>query len=165
MAEQIWAPWRFDYVQSADEANASGCIFCDFPKEDDDRNRLILHRGERAFVILNAYPYTSGHLMVAPYRHGQDFTQLTDQELLEANQLVKSAIAWLTQVFTPDGFNIGVNLGRAAGAGIPQHIHWHVVPRWAGDTNFMTTVGDVRVIPQDLRTTWDKLRAASQTGA
>jgi ATP adenylyltransferase len=159
MSEHLWAPWRFDYVKQADDKNSSGCIFCDFPSRTDDREVLLLHRGNSAFVLLNAYPYTSGHLMVAPYKHGQDIGQLNDTELLEINQLVKSAVSWVTEVYKPDGFNIGVNMGRAAGAGIPKHIHWHVVPRWEGDTNFMTTVGEVRVIPQDLRQSWDALRA------
>ncbi len=118
-----------------------------------------LHRGATAFVMLNAYPYTSGHLMIAPFRHGQDIGLLEDNELLEINQLVKAACGWLTECFKPEGFNIGVNMGRAAGAGIPQHLHWHVVPRWSGDTNFMTSVGELRVIPQDLRTTWDLIHA------
>lgn len=157
MHEQLWAPWRFDYVSTAD-GSSQGCLFCDLPQRDNDRDSLLLHRGEHAFVMLNAYPYTSGHLMVAPYRHGQDIALLDDEELLEINQLVKAACGWVTRVFSPEGFNIGVNMGRAAGAGIPQHLHWHIVPRWSGDTNFMTTVGEVRVIPQDLRETWDRLR-------
>ena len=157
MSEQLWAPWRFQYVSHADDKNSCGCIFCDLPSQENDRDNLILHRGIKAFVMLNAYPYTSGHLMVAPYRHGQDIALLADDELLEINQLVQKSCGWVTEVFHPDGFNIGVNMGRAAGAGIPQHLHWHVVPRWSGDTNFMTAIGNVRVIPQDLRQTWDLL--------
>jgi ATP adenylyltransferase len=159
MLERLWAPWRFGYVQQADSQNLTGNIFVDLPGLGDDREALILHRGETAFVLMNAYPYTSGHLLVAPYREAADIADLTEAELLEANLLVARCVRWLREVYRPDGFNIGVNMGRAAGAGIPQHIHWHVVPRWSGDTNFMTTVGDVRVIPQGLWEAYDKLRA------
>lgn len=162
MSEQLWAPWRYEYVKSADDSNRDGCIFCEFPKRGNDRDNLVLHRGESAFVLLNAYPYTSGHLMVAPLRHVADIADLSDEELFEIHKLVQTACGWIRAVFSPDGFNLGVNMGRAAGAGIPTHLHWHVVPRWSGDTNFMTAVGEVRVIPQDLRTTWDLLTAAKQ---
>lgn len=157
MPEQLWAPWRYDYVSTADAGAIEGCIFDELPKRDDDRASLILHRGKTAFVLLNAYPYTSGHMMVAPYRHTADMTELTDDELLEINQLIAHAVKWLKAAYKPDGFNIGVNLGRAAGAGIPTHIHWHILPRWSGDTNFMTTVGEVRVIPQSLESAYDLL--------
>lgn len=160
MAEQLWAPWRFEYIKQADDKNADGCIFVDLPAQSNDRENLILYRGQTAFVILNRYPYTSGHLMVAPYKHTADLTELTDQELLEINQLVSKSTQWVAQAFNPHGFNIGVNLGRAGGAGIPSHVHWHIVPRWDGDTNFMTTVGEVRVIPQSLETTYDLLAQA-----
>lgn len=159
MSDQLWAPWRYDYVSKTDGTEAPHCIFCDLPARTNDRDNLVVHRGLHAFVMLNAYPYTSGHLMIAPFRHGQDIALLEDAELLEINQLIKAACGWLSTSFNPEGFNIGVNVGRAAGAGIPQHLHWHVVPRWSGDTNFMTSIGNVRVIPQDLRTTWDLIRA------
>ncbi|HMS55621.1 MAG TPA: HIT domain-containing protein [Fimbriimonadaceae bacterium] len=160
MAEQLWAPWRLSYIQKADaEAAKGGCIFVDLPAQDSDRENLILFRGQHAFVMLNAFPYTSGHLMVAPYRHTADLNDLNDEELLEINQLVRDCTNWIKSVYKPDGFNIGVNLGRAAGAGIPNHVHWHIVPRWNGDTNFMTTVGEVRVLPQSLSESWEQLRA------
>ncbi len=108
--------------------------------------------------MLNAFPYTNGHLMVAPYKHTAEMGDLDDAELLEINQLVARSVAWITAVYGPDGFNIGINLGRAAGAGIPNHIHWHVVPRWNGDTNFMTTIGEVRVLPQSLEDSYDRLK-------
>ena len=164
MSDRLWAPWRFEYVQNADDKNKGGCIFCDLPQQENDRDNLLLYRASKVFVLLNAYPYTSGHLMVAPYRHGQDIGPLDNDELLQVNQMIQHAVAWIDKVLHPDGYNIGVNMGRAAGAGIPQHVHWHVVPRWSGDTNFMTTVGDVRVIPQDLRTTWDLLREVIDRG-
>lgn len=128
------------------------------PAQENDRENLILHRGRRAFVIFNRYPYTNGHLMVAPYRETANLEELDEEELLEIHQLVVRATRWLRQAYGPEGFNIGVNLGKAAGAGIPVHVHWHIVPRWSGDTNFMTTVGDVRVIPQSLDSAYDLLR-------
>lgn len=157
MPDNLWAPWRLKYVE---KPSASGNIFVDLPAEKDDRKNLILHRGEAAFVIMNAFPYTNGHLLIAPFRQTNDLPSMTDIELLEINQLVAKSVKWLTETYSPDGFNIGVNLGRAAGAGIPQHIHWHVLPRWNGDTNFMTTVGDTRVMPQSLEDSYDRLREA-----
>jgi len=158
MADQLWAPWRFEYIKSSGESNAQGCIFVDLPAQNNDRENLILVRGKHAFVILNRFPYTSGHLMVAPYRHTSDMGELHDDELLEINQLVRDCLKWITAAFHPDGFNVGVNLGSAGGAGIPSHIHWHIVPRWNGDTNFITSVGNVRVIPQSLEASYDLLR-------
>jgi ATP adenylyltransferase len=157
MPERLWAPWRFAYIESKE---TPGCIFVELPKQDDDRANLILHRGETAFVMLNAFPYTNGHLMVAPYRHTAEMIELNDAELLEINRLLASAIEWLKEAYRPDGFNIGVNLGRAAGAGIPTHIHWHVVPRWNGDTNFMPVLGDVRVMPESLEAVYRQLSEA-----
>lgn len=159
MAERLWAPWRMQYVETAGGPSTGGCIFVDLPQQENDRENLILHRGRTAFVIMNAYPYTNGHLLVAPYRHTADLSELSDDELLEINQLVRDGVRWITSVYRPDGFNVGVNLGRAGGAGIPDHVHWHIVPRWSGDTNFMTTVGDVRVMPQSLSESYDRLRA------
>jgi len=158
MAERLWAPWRFEYVAKADSQSQGGCIFVDLPAQTNDRENLILVRGESAFVMLNAYPYTSGHLMVAPYRHTAEMSELSDAELLEINQLVAKCTLWITEAYQPGGFNIGVNIGSAGGAGIPSHLHWHIVPRWSGDTNFMTTVGDVRVIPQSLESSYDLLK-------
>ena len=164
MTERLWAPWRFDYVSHAGTIESGQCLFCEVLKAPSERDALVLFRGDKAYVMLNAFPYTSGHLMVAPYRHGNDVQALDDDELLDVNRLVQRAVGWLTVAYGPEGFNIGANVGSAAGAGIPQHLHWHVVPRWAGDTNFMTAIGDVRVIPQDLRQTWDKLRAVIGQG-
>ncbi|MBI5708237.1 MAG: HIT domain-containing protein [Armatimonadetes bacterium] len=160
MAERLWAPWRFAFVEKAD--SATGCIFVDLPAQDDDRKNLILHRGRTAFVMLNAYPYTNGHLMIAPYRHTADLSELEDAELLEINQLLAAAIRWIKAAYGPDGFNVGINLGSAGGAGIPDHVHWHIVPRWRGDTNFMTTVGEVRVLPQSLEDSYERLLAAAR---
>lgn len=155
MADRLWAPWRFAYIESTE---SPGCIFVELPKQDRDRENLILYRGKNAFVMLNAFPYTNGHLMIAPYKHTADLAELNDAELLEINQLLAASVGWLKKVYSPDGFNVGINLGRAAGAGIPTHVHWHVVPRWNGDTNFMTTVGDVRVLPQSLDQSFERIR-------
>jgi ATP adenylyltransferase len=157
MPDILWAPWRITYIERSKAPSGTGDIFLDLPAEGDDEKNLILHRGQTAFVMLNAFPYTNGHLMVAPYRQVATIEGLNDQELLEINQLVAKCVGWLKQCFGPDGFNIGVNLGSAAGAGIPIHIHWHIVPRWNGDTNFMSTVGQVRVMPQSLEATYSRL--------
>jgi ATP adenylyltransferase len=156
MAELLWAPWRLQYIER--ETPAGGCIFVDLPAQENDRENLILHRGKHAFVMLNAFPYTNGHLMIAPYQHTSEMGELDDSTLLEINQLLAKCLRWVKAAYQPDGFNVGINLGRAAGAGIPDHIHWHVVPRWSGDTNFMTTIGEVRVLPQSLEESYDRLR-------
>lgn len=161
MAERLWAPWRLSYIEQASKTGTPN-IFVELPAQDQDRDNLILHRGKTAFVMLNAFPYTNGHLMVAPYRHTADLGELEDDELLEISQLLALCLRWIRAAYHPDGFNIGVNLGRAAGAGIPTHIHWHVVPRWEGDTNFMTSVGEVRVLPQSLQDSYDRLRSVME---
>ena len=158
MAERLWAPWRFDYIAQAGKSGTGGDIFVDLPAEDNDRENLILFRGKTAFVIMNRFPYTNGHLMVAPYQETPEIGNLDDEELLEINRLIARCIEWLRAAYEPEGFNIGVNMGAAAGAGIASHLHWHVVPRWSGDTNFMTTVADARVIPQDLHDSYDLLK-------
>lgn len=158
MSERLWAPWRFEYITTADKPSSGGSIFVELPNQDDDRENLILYRGKKAFVIMNRYPYTNGHLMVTPFQHVADLEGLDDDELLEINQLLRSCSRWLKEAYKPEGFNVGINIGKAAGAGIPSHIHWHIVPRWSGDTNFMTSVGDVRVIPQDLYDSYDLLK-------
>ncbi len=155
--DRIWAPWRMAYIENADKAE--GRIFCTFPAENRDEERLILLRGERAFVILNAYPYSNGHLMVTPYRHTANLDDLTDEEMLEMMALTRRAVNLLKAAFHPDGFNIGINMGRVAGAGIADHIHIHIVPRWNGDTNFMAVVGDVRVVPESLFSVYSRLKA------
>lgn len=147
------------------DAPSTGDIFIDLPARNDDRANHILYRGETAFVLLNAFPYTNGHLMVAPYRQVAEIDKLDDAELLEINQLLARAVRWIRAAYKPDGFNIGVNMGSAAGAGIPVHIHWHVVPRWNGDTNFMTSIGEVRVMPQTLEESYDRLIGAMQDDA
>ena len=155
--ERLWAPWRLEYVQSADKQD--GCIFC-HAAEGDDEEHLVVHRGEQAFVLLNKFPYSSGHLLVAPYRHGVNFDGLDDGEIVAIHRLGAQGLDALHTVYEPDGFNLGWNLGRAAGAGILDHVHLHVVPRWAGDTNFMPVLADVKVIPEHLVATRARLAAA-----
>jgi len=163
MPEILWAPWRMKYVErSPQPEGAGGNIFVDLPAESDDRKNLILHRGELAFVLLNAFPYANGHLLVAPYRQVADIVLLNDPELLEINQLVVRSVSWIRTAYRPDSFNIGINMGVAAGAGIPQHIHWHIVPRWNGDTNFMTSIMDTRVMPQSLEDSYARLLEAKE---
>ncbi len=158
MTEQLWAPWRLQYIESAEKY--PGCIFCDFPKEDADATRYIVHRSSHAFIILNAFPYSNGHLMVVPYKHTASLESLSDEELLDIMQLNRLGVALLKRVFKPHGYNLGVNMGTVAGAGIADHIHWHIVPRWNGDTNFMPVLADVRVIPESLEVCYHRIREA-----
>ncbi|QDA31122.1 HIT domain-containing protein [Thermococcus indicus] len=153
----LWAPWRIEYIRSPKH---DGCIFCDFPKENRDRERLILYRGEHCFIIMNNYPYNPGHVMIAPYRHVGKWEDLTDEELLEIMKLSQLMIKALKKTMNPHGFNLGVNLGRVAGAGIDDHVHLHIVPRWNGDTNFMPVIADTKVIPESLEEAYDELKRA-----
>jgi ATP adenylyltransferase len=157
MTERIWAPWRLEYIQSADEL--PGCIFC-LARDGDDEERLVVHRDREAFVLLNRFPYASGHLMVAPLRHVGDFGELEDEEALEIHRLAASGMAALAETYAPQGYNLGWNLGRIAGAGVVDHVHMHLVPRWAGDTNFMPVLADIRVLPEHLAETRRKLAEA-----
>jgi ATP adenylyltransferase len=145
--ERIWAPWRLEYIQRADEL--PGCVFC-LAAQGSDEDGLVVHRGERAFVLLNKFPYASGHLMVAPLRHVADFDELENEEALEIHRLAAQGLGALASVYEPQGYNLGWNLGRVAGAGVIDHVHLHVVPRWAGDTNFMPVLADVKVLPEHL---------------
>ena len=155
MGEQrLWAPWRLDFIRGD---KADECVFCAKPELGDDERALIVHRGERCFVILNAYPYNNGHLMVAPFKHVPSIEQLDERELLELMTLTQRGIGALREVYAPQGFNIGVNQGAAGGAGIADHMHLHVVPRWGGDTNFMPVIGSTRVLPQALGDSWREL--------
>ena len=137
-----------------------GCIFCDFPAENNDDERFILHRGSTCFVIMNLYPYNPGHVMVVPYRHTADYTSLSPEELTEIETLSVSCIKTIKSAFGPDAFNLGVNLGTAAGAGVAEHLHRHIVPRWNGDTNFIPVISDMRVIPESHEATFKKLKEA-----
>ena len=152
--ERLWAPWRSAYVTGA--GGSGGCIFCNLTEAG--RDDLILVRGRVSFVILNLYPYNNGHLMVVPRRHVANLASTTDDERVELMRLTRHAEIAIDEAYSPQGLNMGINLGRPAGAGVLDHLHIHVVPRWNGDTNFMTVIGDVRVLPEDLATTANKLR-------
>jgi len=156
--DRLWAGWRSDYISGIAHGE-DGCLFCTLLAGEDEES-LILERTPLSFTVLNAFPYTSGHLMVAPVRHESELNGLSAGEGAALFTGLQRATQALRDVSHPDGFNAGANLGREAGAGVPGHLHFHVVPRWSGDTNFMTTLAEVRVIPEDLRTTWKKLRAA-----
>jgi len=154
--ERIFAPWRIRYILSK---KYEGCIFCDYPKEKADKENLILHRAEKSFVMMNRYPYNPGHLLVSPYRHVGDVTDLSDEELFEMMKYVKISENVIRRVMEPHGFNIGINVGSVAGAGMAEHLHIHIVPRWNGDTSFMAVFADVQIIPEALEETYDKLKA------
>ncbi len=159
MTKPLWAPWRLEYIAQADELE--GCVFCDEGAGQlPESQSLVVHRGESAIVLLNKYPYSSGHLMAAPHRHTGTLGDLTNEEALELHQLAVAGIDALGRTYGPDGFNLGWNLGRPAGAGIADHVHLHVVPRWSGDTNFMPVLADVKVLPEHLLETRDRLREA-----
>jgi ATP adenylyltransferase len=158
----LWAPWRLEYVQSADED--TGCVFC-AALEGEDADGFVVHRGPTAFVLLNKFPYSSGHFMVAPHRHVGEFGALEDDEVLAIHRLADEGCRALRTIYRPDGFNLGWNLGRVAGAGVVDHVHLHVVPRWSGDTNFMPVLADVKVLPEHLAATRTKLAEAWPSGA
>ena len=155
--QYLWSPWRIEYIKGPHDDD--GCVFCDKAgaEPSQDAANLILARGPLAFALLNAYPYNPGHIMVAPVRHTGDFESLTADELADANRLIQASLRVLREAEAPHGFNIGLNLARAAGAGIPDHLHWHVVPRWGGDTNFISVVGETRVLPELLAETYARL--------
>lgn len=155
--KRLWSPWRLEYLMAP---KTEGCIFCHAAEGGDDRESLILQRGERAFLILNRFPYNNGHFMVVPYVHVPSLEDLDAPTLTEMMLLLNRGLAALRTTMYPDGFNVGANLGQVAGAGIEDHVHIHAVPRWAGDTNFMPVVGDMRVIPQTWLQTYDDLKAA-----
>jgi len=154
--EVIFAPWRLEYILA--DKGGKGCIFCQMVSSRDEKEALVLHKTQHSIVAMNKYPYNNGHLMVAPKRHIPDLLSLSDAELLDLFATVQLCQAVLSERMRPDGFNIGINIGRTAGAGVDDHIHVHIVPRWEGDSNFMTTVSEVRVIPELLEKTFDRLR-------
>jgi ATP adenylyltransferase len=155
--QYLWAPWRMVYIKNCIDKKSKGCIFCTKPKQKKDKENLILYRGNKAFVMCNAFPYNNGHLMVIPYKHTSKIDELDKECLLEIWELVSLCCSVLKKYFSPDGFNIGINLGRTAGAGIDNHVHIHIVPRWNGDTNFMPVIGKTKVISQSLTDTYESL--------
>ena len=157
----MWAPWRLDYIRGPKDA---ACIFCAARDGDDDRETLVVHRGEGSFVLLNAFPYNSGHLMIAPNEHVPSIEDLDVSTLSELMSLSQRSLAVLGEVYSPEGFNLGINQGKVAGAGYEDHVHLHVVPRWGADTNFMPVVGETRVLPQVLSDSWKALSARFADG-
>ncbi len=160
--KRLWTPWRMAYLRAPKGSVTGGCIFCDKIKDatENDKENLVLLRGKHAFLMLNLYPYANGHVLVVPYQHAAELEALSAETLQEMMLLVNRAIQALRTVMGPQGFNVGANLGRAAGAGVEDHVHFHVVPRWIGDTNFMPVLSDVRMIPELLPQTYDQLQSA-----
>ena len=157
--ERLWSPWRARYIASGVDAQRDGCVFCLMAADlEHDEENLVLHRAQHGFVVMNLYPYITGHLLIIPYLHTSEFDSLAKEISDELMDLAKRSQTVLREVYAPSGYNMGMNLGSAAGAGIADHLHIHLLPRWSGDTNFMTTVGDSRVLPEDLETTYAKLR-------
>jgi ATP adenylyltransferase len=165
--DHIWSPWRYKYIASVDER--PGCVFCIARdesrdgREARDRENLVLHRAQLNFIILNLFPYTGGHLMIVPYDHVGSLLSLSKAATAEMMELAKAAQKALEAEYRPDGFNIGMNLGRSAGAGVADHVHLHVVPRWTGDANYLSIIGETRVLPEDLSTTYDRLKSHFKT--
>jgi ATP adenylyltransferase len=162
---RLWAGWRSSYVDgvaNVESADDGSCVFCALGADEDDTGQVVA-RSPLTFVVLNIFPYTSGHLMVMPRRHVGDLTALTDEEATALMVMTRQATAAVQRAYTPDGINVGMNLGKAAGAGVPGHLHVHVVPRWSGDTNFMTSVAETRVLPEPLTQTFERLHAAWPT--
>lgn len=155
---RIWAPWRLAYVKDAAKDVEEECIFCSKPRQGDDEGALIVDRGERCFLILNLFPYTNGHLMVAPYEHIGSIAEIDTGTTAEMMAMAQHAIRVLEETYAPHGFNVGFNQGRVAGAGVEHHIHMHIVPRWGGDTNFMPVLGDTRVMPQTVEQSYEVLK-------
>ncbi|RLG10781.1 MAG: HIT family hydrolase, partial [Thaumarchaeota archaeon] len=155
----LWAPWRMAYIRRFSSGNSSKCFLCEAARGKSDEESLIVFRGENCFVIMNRFPYNNGHLMVAPYRHVGSILDLREEESAEIMKLLRLSVKALGEEYRPDGYNIGLNLGRVAGAGLADHIHFHVVPRWAGDTNFMPVVSETKVIPEGLEETWRRLKS------
>ena len=152
----IWTPWRYEYVKSVDDRE--GCIFCEKAQEKNDRENLIIYRGERCFAILNLFPYTTGHLMIAPYEHTGTIEEVDPDILTEMMVLAQRSMAAIREAFGSEGFNLGINISRVAGAGIKDHVHLHLVPRWAGDNNFMAVIAETRVLPRTLDEVWLALK-------
>lgn len=154
----LWNPWRYEYIKVITGKERGRCIFCEMPRKGDEE-AYIIYRGKYSFIVLNAYPYNSGHVMIAPYRHVNTYEKLNNEEIMEISLLIKRILPVIREVFKPDGFNIGINIGRAAGAGVEGHIHIHVVPRWVGDSNFMSVIGSTKTLPIALEETYRLLKS------
>lgn len=163
-SEQLWAPWRLDYILNANSGADEGCFLCRCARESNDEENLVVARTEHSIVVLNRFPYNNGHLLVAPRSHKATFDELDDDELCDGTREIKRMTAALSRMMGAHGFNIGLNLGKVAGAGLPGHLHWHIVPRWNGDTNFMPVLANVHVIPQSLSALYTFLRNELASG-
>jgi len=159
--KHIWSPWRMKYIETNEKEN--GCVFCNAQAKEDSVSNLIAFRGQRAFVILNLYPYTSGHLMVIPFEHVATLEELSPAARAEIMELTSLSMSVLRKAYGPQGFNMGANIGEAAGAGVPGHVHIHIVPRWGGDTNFMSTLGETRVLPESIEETYKRVHEGFQS--
>jgi len=159
--DYLWTPWRYAYVTAA--AKISGCIFCDLPKEGDDEKVKIVYRGQHCYIILNSYPYTPGHVMVVPFAHLDELQKLPPDASQEMMALTQKMEGILRQLYTPDGINVGMNIGKAAGAGVAGHIHMHVLPRWVADANFVSVIGETRILPESLEMTYQRIKGALTT--
>lgn len=159
--DHLWSPWRYRYLTAA--RKPEGCIFCNMAAEASDEQNLIVYRGAHNFVVLNRYPYTSGHIMVVPFAHAAQLNAIAEDAAAEMIRLTQAAEGHIREIYRPAGLNIGMNIGESAGAGVAGHIHMHVLPRWAGDSNFMTTVAETRVLPEELGVTWQRLSGAFAT--
>ena len=156
--DYLWSPWRYRYLTAP--KTSEGCVFCRIAAGNSDEENLIVHRGRDNLIVLNRYPYTSGHLMVVPYAHASELSAIDEAAASEMMALMRLSERHLQAIYRPGGLNLGMNIGESAGAGIAGHIHMHILPRWHGDANFMTTIGETRILPEDLATTWDRLRKA-----
>jgi ATP adenylyltransferase len=154
--DRLWSPWRMEYVATT-KGEPQECFICAAWKSSMDRENLVLHRCALAFAVMNLYPYNNGHLLIAPHRHIAGLVEQTTEEITALGELLRNAVAWLDRAYKPDGYNIGLNLGRVAGAGLPGHLHYHIVPRWNGDTNFMPVLGFTKVVSEGLRPSYDRL--------
>lgn len=160
--DYLWTPWRFQYMEQVSQGKQPDCIFCDALQRNQDPETLIVYRGKKAFIILNRFPYTSGHVMIVPYAHVAELNLCEPGALHEIMELSQRVEGIFRKIYNPDGMNLGMNLGRAAGAGVTGHLHLHMLPRWFGDSNFMTVTGETRVHPEDLQTTYEKLKRVLQ---
>jgi ATP adenylyltransferase len=159
--DYLWTPWRYAFITSA--GKASGCIFCDLPKLGDDRKARIVYRGKNCYIVLNAFPYTNGHVMVVPFAHLDELQKLPADTAHEMMDLCQKMEHVLRQLYRPDGLNVGMNIGKAAGAGIAGHVHMHALPRWVADSNFVATVGETRILPETLETTYDRIKGGLES--
>lgn len=157
--ENLWAPWRLEYIAGNTE-KIEGCVFCEVIKQNDDARYYIVHRGKHCYVILNKFPYNNGHLMIVPYEHTSDWLSLPDEIQMDCHQVINKSIMAIRKVFNPDALNLGMNMGKAAGAGIEEHLHYHILPRWEGDTNFMPVIAGTKVISESLESAHKKLKKA-----